>query len=401
MTGALQGIRVVEIANWAAVPSTGVLLAEQGAEVIKVEPLGGDPMRGLMHQAGVPGASDIDHPFQFSNRHKKSVTIALDTDRGSALALNLVAEADVVITNLLPARRIRMGLTVEDFRRVNPTAIIGVLTGYGEEGQEADRPGFDLTAFFARSGLSAAIAGAEGGPPRWRPAQGDHVAGLSLYAGVLTALFERSSTGEGQVVETSLLRAASWTNAFDLTRAAADGRPARAHPRERSVNATVEAFECSDGRWVQLSLAEPERGWEVVCEMIGRDELRTDPRFATVRDRFVNMGELIPILSEEFATRTSAEVVDEITDRGGVCALVMTSEEVVAHPQTRAAGVLRSVRHRSGDFEVVAPPFGLRGEYADADAVPEPGADNHVVLHGVLGLSDDEIYALEVDGVIG
>lgn len=398
--GALDGVRVIEIANWAAVPSTGVLLAEEGAEVIKIEPPSGDSMRGLMHQAATDNAREVDHPFQFSNRGKKSVAIDIGKDEGAALVMKLIGTADIVIMNLLRARRIRFGLTPDEILAEYPSAIIGVLTGFGDVGPDADVPGYDLTSFFARSGLSASIGGSDGHPPRWRAAQGDHVAGLALYAGLMTAMLQRERTGTGQVVETSLLQAATWSNAFDLTRAAVDGRPASVRGRSRSVNVTSECFRCADDRFVQLSLAEPVGGWRILCDVLGIDDMHDDPRFDDVVKRFTNMAELIEILDIECAKIPSATLVDGIVERGGVAALVMTTDEVVEDPQIDALGVLRPVDHPAGEFRVVAPPFRRENTRLAVAGIGAAGADTAHVLADILGLEDAQISDLEAGGVV-
>ena len=398
--GALDGVRVIEVANWAAVPSAGVLLAEEGAEVIKIEPPTGDSMRGLMHQAAVENAVAVDHPFQFSNLDKLSVAIDIRTETGAGLVRDLIGTADIVLMNLLHGRREKYGLSVEQLREQFPSVVIGVLTGFGDVGPDYDVPGYDLTSFFARSGLSSSIGGRDGYPPRWRAAQGDHVAGLALFAGVMTAMFERERTGEGKVVETSLLQAATWSNAFDITRAAVDGRPAKAKGREGAVNAPSECFRCSDGRFVQLSLAEPVGGWRIICDVLEREELHDDERFDHVVKRFKNMAELLEVLDIEFAKHPSRAIVDAIVERGGVAALVMTTDEVVADPQVEALGVLRLVAHPEGDFEVVGPPFRAAEGREPVAAIGVPGADTEHVLRGVLGLDESHISDLEARGVV-
>ena len=403
----LAGLHVVEVANWAAVPCAAALLGELGAEVIKIEPPTGDGMRGLM-QPAAGDDSGIDHPFQFSNRGKRSVALDLRTEAGSGVALDLMAEADVVLLNLVEERRQRMGLTPEVIHARNPSAVIGILTGFGDVGPERNTPGFDLTSFFARSGLSGSVLGPDGGVPRWRAAQGDHVGGLALFGAVMTALFARASSGEGSVVSTSLLQAASWSNAFDLTRAAADGRPATPRPRTRSVNVASEAFECADGRWIQLCMAEPVRGWAVLCDVLGRQDLFEDPRFVDVTQRFAHMAELVDLIAAELRLHDSAEVLDGVRSRGGAAALVATTAEVVADPQVDALGLLRPVEHEAGSFDVIGSPFNMWPAGALA-ATPDrepvaafggPGADSRFVLREVLGLSDARIDELIEAGVV-
>jgi crotonobetainyl-CoA:carnitine CoA-transferase CaiB-like acyl-CoA transferase len=403
----LAGLHVVEVANWAAVPCAAALLGELGAEVIKIEPPSGDGMRGLMQPASGDDAH-IDHPFQFSNRGKRSVALDLRTADGSGLALDLMAKADVVLLNLVEDRRERMGLTPDAIHARNPSAVIGILTGFGDVGPDRNTPGFDLTSFFARSGLSGSVLGPEGGVPRWRAAQGDHVGGLALFGAVMTALFMRERTGEGSVVSTSLLQAASWSNAFDLTRAAADGRPATPRPRTSSVNVASEAFECADGRWIQLCMAEPVRGWEVLCDVLGRQDLFDDPRFGDVTQRFVHMADLVDVIGDELRRHTSADVLDGVRDRGGAAALVATTAEVVADPQVAALGLLRPVEHEAGAFDVIGSPFNMWAAGAtpatpDHDPVAafgRPGADSRSVLREVLGLSDSQIDELVAVGAV-
>ncbi len=404
----LSGMRVVEIANWAAAPAAGALLAEQGAEVIKVEAPGGDGMRHMMQVAKVPSGAEIDHAFQFSNRGKKAVAIALDTDDGADLARRLVDTADVFITNLLPDRRRRFGLDVEEVRARNPRCVVAVLTGYGTQGPDAHRPGYDITAFFAASGLSASILGPDGLPPRWRAAQGDNVGGLALYAGIVTALLEREQTGEGAAVETSLLQAATWSNGFDLTRAAADSRPATPRDRTGAVNPTAEMFRCADGRVVQLALTDPDVGWTILCEVLEIDALREDQRFGDVVARFRHMAELIPLLDEAIGQVESGWFLQQIEQRGGAAALVATIDEAVASEQIRATGILRTVEHCSGPIDVVASAFHVspdlprdsRADRAPIEGFGGVGQDTVEVLCNVLGLTEDAIAALAEGGAI-
>src|SRR5688572_6600006 len=189
MPGPLDDIAVLEIANWVAGPSCGALMADMGADVVKVEPLAGDGMRGKLRQPSVPeGAPSTDFPFHLDNRGKRSVAVALDDERGAALVRELAGKVDVVLTNLLPGRLARYGLGPESLRERNPRLIYGLVTGYGTEGPDADRVAFDLTAFFGRGAIMSLIGEPDAPPPAFRPGQGDHPTGLALLSAVLAAL---------------------------------------------------------------------------------------------------------------------------------------------------------------------------------------------------------------------
>ncbi|MEO1060389.1 MAG: CoA transferase [Actinomycetota bacterium] len=403
-TDPLGDVRVVEIANFAAAPSAAAIMADLGADVVKVEPPGGDAMWGAMRQAKVPdGAANPDHPMQFVNRGKRSVTIDLDAEAGRGLAHRLVSRADVVITNLLPARRRRFGLEPADLLARNARLVVATLTGYGEEGDEIDRPGFDTTAFFARSGLAAVIAGPDRAPARFRPAQGDHVAGLALFAGIMTALRTRDLTGRGQVVEASLLRSATWTLGFDLSAALTDGRSPGARSREEAVSPMAEAFRCADGRWIQFAVVDAANGWAPFCTAIGRPDLIAHPDYATPALRFRNMAGVIAEIDAAVATRSRDAWAPVFDEHRIVWAPVNTLDEVVTDPQVRATGAFAEVEHpEAGSFELVAAPFRLHtaANRPRAGYVGR-GAETDDVLRDLLLADDDELAALRDAGAFG
>ena len=224
MTAPLNGVRVIEFANFAAAPSATAIMADLGAEVIKVEAIGGDPIRGLMKQATVAeGESNPDHPFQFINRGKKGIELNLDSAAGADVARQLIAKCDVVVMNLLKERRQRFGLDTDDLFQIKPDLVIGLLSGYGEVGDETNRPGYDVTAFFSRSGVYSGGTAPGSAPPHARPGSGDHTTSLALFGAIMSGLRSRDVTGEGQVVEASLLRTATWTISLDLVTSLVDG----------------------------------------------------------------------------------------------------------------------------------------------------------------------------------
>jgi crotonobetainyl-CoA:carnitine CoA-transferase CaiB-like acyl-CoA transferase len=401
----LDGIRVIEIANFAAAPCATAIMADLGAEVIKVEAIGGDPIRMLMKQPRLPeGEHNPDYPFQFINRGKRSIEVNLDDDRGVEIATALIKNADVVVTNLLPARRARFGLDFDDLFAIKPDLVIGALSGYGEQGDETNRPGFDVTAFFARSGVSGGGTAPGGNPPHARPAQGDHTTGMALFGGLMAGLRARDQTGEGQVIEVSLLRAATWTIALDLQNSLVDGRPAYDRPRENAVSAMIEAFECSDGRWIQFAMPDAGDAWLRFVAGVDRPDLLDVPEYATARDRFQNMSPLLETLGETFAARPSAEWIVQLDEHKCVFALVNTSADAIVDPQVRATGAFEKVQHpKVGEFETIGAPFRmpLNPEVGVRGPAPERGADTDELVGAALNLNEDQLAHLADEGVIG
>ncbi|MEM9033246.1 MAG: CoA transferase [Actinomycetota bacterium] len=404
MVDPLGGVRVLELANFAAAPSAAAIMADLGADVIKVEPPGGDAMWGAMRQAKVPeGEVNPDHPMQFVNRGKRSIAVALDTDDGRDVVHRLAAVCDVVVMNLLPERRQRYGVDAADLLAVKPDLVVATLTGYGERGDEIDRPGFDTTAYFARSGTASLLASPDGTPGRFRAAQGDHVAGLALFAGIMTALRARDLSGRGQVVEASLLRSATWTLGFDLSNALADGRAPSLRSRTEAVSPLAEAYRCADDRWVQFAIVDHVRGWPAFCTALGVSELTDHPEYATPMARFRNMAALIEALDRVVATKTRDEWAPILDDHGIVWAPVSTVDEVVTDPQVRATGAFEAVEHpEAGEFELVASPFRLHtAESRARGAYVGRGADTDDVLRDLLDLDDGELDRLKGNGAVG
>ena len=299
MSAPLDGIRVIEFANFAAAPSATAIMADLGAEVIKVEAIGGDPIRGLMKQAQVgDGQHNPDHPFQFINRGKKGIELNLDTSQGADIARQLIAHCDVVVMNLLKERRERFGLDTDDLFQIKPALVIGLLSGYGEVGEETNRPGYDVTAFFSRSGVYGGGIAPDGAPPHARPGSGDHTTSLALFGALMTGLRSPDVTREGQVVEASLLRTATWTISLDLVTSLVDGRPAYDRPRENGLSAMLEAFQASDGRWLQFAMPDTGDAWERFCKALDREDLLERDDFSTGRLRYQNMSQLVATLDE-------------------------------------------------------------------------------------------------------
>ena len=401
MIGPLDGVRVLELSNWAAAPSACAIMADLGADVWKVEALGGDAARGALRQASVPeGEHNPDHPFNFINRGKRSIAVDLSHENGAELVRRMAATVDVVITNLLEGRRARFGLNPEDLFAVKSTLVIGLFSGYGEEGDEIDRRGYDLTAYFARGGPQGSTLGPDGAPPKFPAASGDHTAGLALFAAVMTGLRARDVTGEGQVVEASLLRTATWTMALDLATAAVDGKPVRLRRRTETVSPMIAPYRCSDDRWIQLTMPIA-KDWGRFCNAIGRPDLRDDPRYATPSDRYKSNSVLVGLIDEIFATRTRQEWGPILDEHGVTWAPINTTTEVYADPQVRATGAFEPIDHpKAGRFDTVASPFRLHTADARVRG-PAPDLGEHTIeILSELGLDDAAIEGLIVDNIV-
>ena len=325
-----------------AAPSAGAILADLGARVIKVEPLAGDPMRDMSRPPkGLTDATFEAYDFQFDvdNRGKQSLAVALDTEEGVALVHKLVANAQVFMCNLLQRRQAKFNLHAEHLLSINPTLVHATLTGYGTTGPEAWRPGYDVTAFFGRSGLYDAMReGDHGEVPMARPAQGDHTTGISFVAGILAALRQAERTGEGQTIETSLLETAIWTQATDYSVTAVDRHPVRRRTRANLLSVTANRYPCGDGNWIVLNMPEAS-AWPKLAKAIGREDLIDHPDYATPKDRYQRMPELVALMDQELAAKSRDEWGTIFDAAGVIWGPVLGLHEVASDPQAEALGL--------------------------------------------------------------
>lgn len=403
MRAPLEGVRVVAVDSFMAAPSAGAILADLGADVVKIEPLTGDPIRGNFRPAKVDGGlRSYDLQFDVDNRGKRSIAIALDTDEGAALAQRLCGHAQVFMCNLLPHRQERFGLDPASLMALNPSIVHATLTGYGTNGPDARRPGYDVTAFFGRSGLYDAMReGDEGMVPSARPAQGDHTAGIALVAAILAGLRVAEATGEGQVVETSLFEAAVWTQASDFATTAVDRAPVRRRRRTELFVASANRFPCGDGSWIVLNNIEV-AAWARMCGAMGLEHLIEDNRFATAKKRFDNMEELIGLLDACFVTRTRDEWGALFDDAGIVWGPVLGLHEVAIDAQAEAIDLFPTVEHRDlGPYRTVRAPMRFEGLDVGPRG-PSPAIGEHtrdvLAAAGLTASEIDELVAAEVIG---
>jgi crotonobetainyl-CoA:carnitine CoA-transferase CaiB-like acyl-CoA transferase len=398
----LEDVVVVTIESWMAAPSASAILADLGASVIKIEPPGGDPMRDLGRPAKVEGPlKDYDLQFDVDNRGKRSIAVALDTEAGVAVVRRLLKNADIFMCNLLTQRQHRFGLDPKQVLAVNPRIVHATLTGYGTHGPEARRPGYDVTAFFGRSGLyDASREGDDGIVPMARPAQGDHTTGLAMVGAILAALRLAERTGEGQVVETSLFETAVWTQATDYGVTAVDRAPVRRRARHQMLAPTANRYPCGDGKWVVLNMPEAS-AWPKLCKAIGCEHWLADERFATPKSRYQNMAALVDGVDAALAARSRDEWGAIFDAHGIIWGPVLSLDEVASDPQAAAIGLFPPLHHPAvGDYRTVAVPM----RFADADVrprgpAPDVGEHSRVVL-AEAGFSNEEIDRLVADGVV-
>ncbi len=398
----MDDVTVIEVTSYVAAPSAGAILADLGANVIRIEPLAGDPWR---NQGRRPKLDDpmkgFDFQFTVSNRGKRSVAVDLTTEAGAALVQGLVAKAQVFMCNLLVHRQERFGLDPASLHAINPTLVHATLTGYGTTGPEAWRPGYDVTAFFARSGLTdASREGVEGVAPLPRPAQGDHTTGLAFFGAIMAALRHAERSGEGQVVETSLYEAAVWTQACDFSITAMDGAPVNPRPREQAVIATNNRFRCGDGKWLVITMPNPS-SWPKLCQVLGKDEWADDERFIDLRSRFRNMAEIVAGIDEVLATRSRDEWGEIFDAERIIWGPVMGLDEVASDAQAEALGLFPEIEGTEvGTIRSVRAPMRIHDtDVGPRGPAPDLGEHTAEVL-AEFGL-DEDLDRLSSEGIVG
>jgi crotonobetainyl-CoA:carnitine CoA-transferase CaiB-like acyl-CoA transferase len=405
MDQVLAGVRVVELATWTFVPACGAVLADWGADVVKVEhPVTGDPQRGLM-MSGMVGdgaQAPVNFTMETPNRGKRSIGLDITSDAGRDVLHKLVAGADVFITSFLPAARRRLRVDVDDLRAINPRLIYARGHGQGVRGPEADRGGYDTTSFWARSGLANFHTPKDGSgyPPFHSPAIGDLTSGQTLAGGIAAALFRRERTGEPSVVDVSLLSVGMWSMAPGIVASRLlDIEDLPMSPHGEMMNPLTNFYRTKDGRYLTLIMLESDRYWAPLCEAIGRPELATDPRFDSFAARADNRAECIAILDEVFAQRTLDDWHD-VLDGVAVWGPVRAAREVHDDTQALANGYLPEVEAPDGStFRLVSTPVQFDEAPMRPTRSPEHGEQTEQVLLD-LGYDWPAIVQLKDDGVV-
>lgn len=393
MTAPLAGIRVVEIASFVAAPAGGALLADLGADVVKVEVPHGEIYRySTPRTAGYKSDFSEAPHFQMDNRGKRSLTLDISQEAAREALVRVIDGADIVLTNMLPQRQKKYGIDAASLRSQRPELIFASMSGFGPVGPEATRPAFDYTAYWAGSGFMNTLRD-EGLPPSFlRPGVGDHAAALALVTGILSALRVRDQTGEGQVVDVNLLHVGFYIQGNDASNTLATGESPPNHDRQRPRNPLWNHYPTRDGRWLFLVMIESDRYWPELCRALDLADLLEDERFEGPVARYRNSQELTARLQSRIAERTLEEWRKQLAGHTLIWAPMLTLAEALAEPQVRAAGIVQTTKHpTAGDFPSVSAPLQMSGfDLHSSRPAPCLGADSEQVL-AEAGLTEEEI----------
>ncbi|HEV7862878.1 MAG TPA: CoA transferase, partial [Acidimicrobiia bacterium] len=381
----MDGVRVVELGLFALVPAAAAVLAEWGADVVKVEhPVHGDPVRGLAAWGIKPGTGGFSYMWEICNRGKRSIGVDLATPEGLEIVLSLAERADVFLTSFLPSARRKLGIDVEHVMARNPTIIYGRGSGQGPKGDEADAGGFDGAAYWFRSGVGSAAmpVGSEEPIALPSPGFGDLQTGMHLAGGIAAALWRRERTGKGAVVDTSLLASGLWAMQGAVAGSAAAGTaelPKRARPDV--TNPLTVAYPTADGRFVALMMLGSDRYWPGLCQAIGRPDLLTDARFATARDRAAHSAECVAALDAVFCAQPLDHWRTALAGQEGPWAVVAHAAEATVDQQARSNGYIQDVDYGDGrSIPMIAAPVQFEETAPTLRPAPEHGAHTEEVL---------------------
>lgn len=419
MERVLDGVKVVEVAMWAFVPSAGAALAEWGAEVVKVEPPTGDPIRGLV-SAGVGPMDGIVFPWELWNRGKRGIALDLTKPEAQEIVLKLCEEADVFLTSYLPSARKKLGIDIDAVRARNPKIIYACGHGQGAHGPEADKGGYDSITFWSRGGVSASLTPPGLPWPIGMPAGafGDSISGMALAGGIAAALVKKERTGEGSIVDVSLLGAAMWSMQMASVGAAVmmASSPEMAEKIENPpqppripegtlsrppvFNPLVNTYETSDHRWVALCMLQPDVYFEGLVRALGRDDMVDDPRFATPEARREHSAEIVEELERTFAALTLEEARAALSSQRGQWDVVNRAVDLLRDPQAHANGFVQEVAY-PGDRTLPMFTTPVQFDRTPPQLVPAPefGGDTDEILAGI-GFDEEASLQAKISGAV-
>jgi len=396
----LAGISVVDFTMYAAAPCCGRVLAYLGADVIKVEPISGDVYRFMGGAVRASATEDEAPGFDCENEGKKSIAINLKSEETQNIVGKLLENADIMITNYREDALIKLGLSYDDLKGKYPKLVYGVVDGFGEKGPEAGRPGYDASAYMARSGILGDFT--EPGAPPLNPigASGDHFAGIALTAGVIAALVGAQRTGKGDKVTTSLYHGGIWTvGSLMIGTQYGDTYPkSRYNPTTSPINHT---YQCKDGEWVIVMALDMSKHWPALCKAIGREDLLQEQRFSSIINQKNNAKELVGLLEEIFAKRTYEEWAQILLEHDVPHEKVCHVKDIVSDEQALVNNFIRPITYPSGKTVYIAtPPMKLK-EAGDVDVQRAPKIGEHTAeILLKLGYSAEQIEELKASKAI-
>jgi formyl-CoA transferase len=393
-----SGLKVVDFSSFVAGPAAAVILSDFGAEVIKVEPPNGDPWR-FGHKIAPQPLGDDPYQWHLNNRNKRSLTLDLKSPAAQQVLEKLVTWADVLIVNTPHPARKKLKLEYDDVVRWNSRLIYADLTGFGEKGPDADLPGFDITSYWARSGLLSMTRDA-GAPPTWPVGgSGDNATAVGLYSAIVTALYRRERTGKGAYVTTSLLAEGVWSASVSIQAALAGAKFYAPHDRKNPANAGLNVYRSSDGTWFVL-IVSPDK-IAAVAKAIGRPDLLTDPRFSDPAKLMANMAQLTAILDEVFAAQPMGHWYEVFSGVHVTFGAVRGPQEVIDDPQLAVNNIVVPLEGAGGKLtSTISSPIQVHGvAKVPARRAPQLGEHNGEILKQ-LGFSSSEIDGLSTSGAI-
>ena len=393
-----SGLKVVDFASFIAGPSAAVILSDFGADVIKVEPPSGDLWRHGHQIPPQPQAKDA-YPWHLANRNKRGMALDLKSPSAAQVVEKLVKWADVLIVNTPHPARKRLKLEYDDVAAWNPRLIYADVTGFGEKGPDADLPGFDITSYWARSGLLSMTRDA-GVPPTWPVAgSGDNATAVGLYSAIVTALYRRERTGKGSYVTTSLLAEGVWAASVSIQAALCDAKFYGLHDRKNPANAALNVYRAADDTWFVLIVTSDKLA--AVAKAIGRPDLLTDPRFSDPAKLMANMPQLTAILDEVFGAQPMSHWYEILSGVHVTFGAVRGPEEVINDPQLRANDIVVPIEGAGGKVtSTISSPIQVHGvSKVSAKRAPEIGEHNDQVLQE-LGFNAAEVDGLRASGAI-
>ncbi|WP_073252168.1 CaiB/BaiF CoA transferase family protein [Cryptosporangium aurantiacum] len=405
----MEGVRVLEVAQFTYVPSAGAVLADWGADVVKIEHAEkGDAQRGLVKALGhdvISKNSTFAPIMEGPNRGKRSLGLSLEKPEAKEVLHELIRRSDVFLTNFLPAARRKLGIDLDDVRAVNPNIIFVVGSAFGHAGPEAESGGYDGTAYWARAGTADALTpdGAAAPTPPPAGAYGDNIGGMTIAGGIAAALYARATTGEPSVVDVSLLGVGAWAIQLNVNLALQSGGPLpKFAPRAGGTpnNPLTGNYRTSDGRWINLCMLQPGRYWADFCQVVGRPDLIVDERFDTTEKLMRNALGAGEIVAEIIAARTKDEWVSVFDDMEGQWALVQDTFEVGNDPQLRAVGgVVDVVDYEGNTQKLVANPVQFDRKPPVLTRAPQFAEHTDEIL-AELGFTDEKALEFKIAGAV-